>query len=193
MRSLVALLVIAVAAPALAQSPGPDDRSAWAQTDRGVRILGGSGSVIRFDQNTSASLSPRVGRFVADGLALSASVQLGYSRSFQETLGTISSTQLGVGPTVTYYVGRGSAAVRPFVEADLSLTYARTSSDLSSALGVSTGFDFALGGGLGAGIEVPIARNVALRGEAFYRTSDLTFDGDISFYGLSAGFSTFIY
>ncbi len=193
MRTIAALVLLTVAFPIAAQ-PAPDAPSTWAQTAKGVRILGGGGSIVRFQNNTSATLSPRVGRFVSDNLAVSASVTLGYSRSTSDVQGTFSNTQFGVGPTVTYYLGNTTgAAPRPFVEGDLTLSYTRFSSDLSSALGNDAMSDTSIGGGLSAGVELPIARNVALRGEAFYQTSDLTFDNDVSFYGVQVGFSTFLY
>ncbi|MGB3544377.1 outer membrane beta-barrel protein [Rubrivirga sp.] len=198
--SLLALLVVSL--PAFAQ-PAPDDRSEWDQTAKGVRLLGGGASITRFDENTSASLSPRIGVFVSDRLALSTSVQLGYSRSsfssaIREESLSFSTLSAGLGPMVTYYLTDSSAA-RPFVEADVSLSYARSRQEAGA---LATGFPTAVtvssnvsvGGGVAAGVELPIARNVALRGNAFYRTTDLTFDdGSLSFYGLSAGFSTFIY
>lgn len=193
MRTTAALLLLCFALPAAAQ-PTPDDPSTWAQTATGVRILGGSASLTRFSGNTSALLSPRIGRLLADNLALSARVTLGYSRSTTLLDGTSSSTQLGLGPTLTYYVGEPTGdAVRPFAEGNLSLSYSRFHSDLLDALGTEADAQWSIGGGLSAGVELPIARNVALRGEAFYNVSDLTFDGEVSFYGVGVGFSTFLY
>jgi len=189
MRLLLALLA-GLALPAAAQ-PAPGDRAAWDQTAKGVTILGGSASVVRVGSSTSAVLSPRVGRFVADGLALSTRLTLAYSRAVSERAGTSSSTQLGVGPMVTYVFGDGP--VRPFAEADLAVTYVRSTNDLRQALGDGPDSNLTIGGGLAAGVELPIARNVALRGQAFYRTSNLSFDSPFEFYGVSAGFSTFIY
>ncbi|MDT7856467.1 outer membrane beta-barrel protein [Rubrivirga sp. S365] len=203
-------LALCLAAPALAQTdarPAPDDPATWTQTARGVRLLGGSASISRQGDFTTASVAPRVGLFVADGLALGVDLQLSYLRSessfytvsgFQES--TFSSTVLGVGPSVTYYVGGGRPGIRPFVEADVSLAYQRssvTTEGISFApeigLGGGTNSNFNVGGGLGAGVSIPVARNVALRAQAFYRTFDFEFDDNSSTYGLSAGFTTFLY
>ena len=203
-RRLLPALVLLVAAPASAQTddrPAPDDPATWTQTAKGVRLLGGSASLSRQNDFTFASVAPRVGTFVADGLALGVDLQLSYGRSsftsaFEGDIldeATFSSVALGVGPSVTYYLGGGRPGVRPFVEADVALTYQRSSisggfeplNETESALNV--------GGGVGAGVSIPIARNVALRTQAFYRTFDFEFDDGSSTYGLSAGFTTFIY
>ena len=201
-RRLLPALALLVAAPVLAQTPdapAPDDPATWTQTARGVRLLGGSASLSRQSDFTFASVAPRIGTFVADGLALGVDLQLGYGRSsftlfdgVNSLEGSSSSTALGVGPSVTYYVGGGRPGVRPFVEADVSLAYRRSSSsgDLG---GNETRSDTNVGGGLGAGVSIPIARNVALRTQAFYRTFDFSFDEGSSTYGLSAGFTTFLY
>lgn len=193
-------LAALLAAPALAQdAPAPDDRSTWTQTAKGVRLLGGSASLTRQGNFTFANVAPRIGAFVADGLALGVDFQLGYGRStfttaFEGDIVTevsFSSTTLGVGPSAAYYLGGGRPGVRPFVEADVSLTYQRSRAE--GGFGVEERqSDFGVGGGLGAGVSVPVARNVALRAQAFYRTLDFEF-GDASVYGLSAGFTTFIY
>lgn len=185
MRLLALVLSLALAAPVLAQ-PAPDDPTTWDQTAQGVRLLGGSASLIRFSSTTSANASPRVGAFVVDGLALSAQLQLGYSRSGLDDE-TGSSTQLGIGPSVTYYFVRQGATPRPFVEGDLSMTYYRVDRETSDG-----DSDWTIGAGVAAGVAVPVARNVALRAQAFYRTLDFEFSDD-SYYGLSAGFTTFIY
>ena len=201
MRLPALALALALAAPSLAQTadrPAPDDPATWTQTARGVRLLGGAAQLSRSGDFTSVFVSPRLGAFVADGLALGVDLDLGYARSSSSVFDgtalqevTSSSTSVGVGPSATYYVGGGRAGVRPFVEADLSLSYRRSrfespfgDSESDSGLGV--------GGGLGAGVSVPVARNVALRAQGFYRTFDFDFE-DPGTYGLSAGFTTFIY
>ena len=50
---LAATAMLAIPGLAAAQ-PTPDDPSTWAQTAKGVRILGGSASLTRFGGNTSA-------------------------------------------------------------------------------------------------------------------------------------------
>ena len=202
LRPLTAALLLA-AAPALAQTdapPDPDDRSTWTQTAQGVRLLGGSAEISRQGNFTSAVVSPRVGAFVADGLALGVNLQLGYGRSSFSTFDgttvqevTSSSTVLGVGPSVTYYIGGGRPGVRPFIEADVGLTYQRSSFSGGFGSSADAESDTGVGGGLGAGVSIPVARNVALRTQAFYRAFDFSFDEGTSSFGLSAGFTTFIY
>ena len=201
MRLPALALALLLAAPALAQTtdrPAPDDPATWTQTAKGVRLLGGSASLSRQGDFTSALATPRVGAFVADGLALGVDLTLGYGRSTFTTAfegdilteASFSSTTLGVGPSVTYYLGGGRPGVRPFVEADVALSYQR--SRVTTGFGTDDSDDVGVGGGLGAGVSIPIARNVALRAQAFYRTFDFEFDDSAS-YGLSAGFTTFIY
>ena len=50
-----------------------------------------------------------------------------------------------------------------------------------------------VGGRLSAGVAVPLARNVAPRTRAFYRAFDFDVAEGSSTYGLSAGFTTFLY
>lgn len=192
MRSVLLASALLLGTPALAQTddrPAPDDPATWTQTARGVRLLGGSATIIRQSETTFASASPRIGVFVADGLALGVDLTLSHSRS--SSVG-FSTTSLGVGPSVTYYVGGGRPGVRPFVEADVSVGYQRSSVD-GNVIGSASESDVTVGGGLGAGVSVPLARNVALRAQAFYRTFDVSVDEGSSVYGLSAGFTTFLY
>lgn len=195
----IVLLVLVLSAPALAQ-PSPDDRSTWDQTARGVTLLGGSASVTRAESNTSVFLMPRFGVFVVDGLAVGTSVRLsgGWSSTEVGDEGALTGRSLavGLGPSVAYYLGDGP--VRPYVQGDLSAVYSRSSSEGDLGEGgvflpdVSRSSSFwTVGGELQAGLSVPVARNVALRGQAFVQTLDLTRRG--AYYGLSAGFTTFLY
>ena len=173
---LLALSLLLAAPPALAQ-PSPDDPSTWAQTERGVRLLGGSASIVGFDGTAQLSASPRVGLFVADGLALSADLQA------TARLGDGTTYLVGVGPTVTYYFGPTTGPrARPFVEAGGSLYYA----DFSGGSDVTAGLSGS------AGLSFPLARNVAVRTQAFVALPDVE-NTDFVFYGVSAGFATFIF
>ena len=190
MRIAAVVLAFTLSVPVLAQ-PAPDDPSTWDQTARGVRLLGGSAGLTRSSSSTTATAAPYVGVFVTDGLALAAQVELSYSRSeFTRDLReeTISSYRIGIGPGVQYYFGGQGASLRPFVEADLLATY----SGLTSALVEIETADWSVSGGGAAGVSVPIARNVAVQAQAFYRAYELTGNAS-SYYGLSVGFSTFIY
>jgi hypothetical protein len=167
---------------------------------RGTSLLGGSASLVRSDRTTTAFLAPRVGRFVADGLALSLDLGVTHSRSTFTTLEadgfdlveverTFRSTGLGLGPTVAYYLGSPEASVYPFAEAGLSLDY-RFSSGFEGADDDS----FGVGGEVAAGVMVPVARNVGLRAQVFYQAYDVGGDSDFGdLYGLSAGFTSFLY
>ena len=190
MRFSAVVLFLTLAAPVPGQ-PAPDDRSTWDQTAQGIWLLGGGAGLTRSSSSTTATAAPYVGLFVADGLALAAQVELSYSRTkFTSDLReeSISSTRVGIGPGVQYYFGGQGASLRPFAEADLLATYSRLTSDF---LDVETA-EWSVSGGAAAGVSVPIARNVAVQAQAFYRAYDLT-GNTSSYYGLSAGFSTFIY
>lgn len=90
--------------------------AAFAQTEKGSLLLGGNVGMNFSSQpnnkHFSASVSPRVGVFVVNRLALGATVPMGYTSS-----GINSSRyfNIGIGPFVRYYMGAGKAV--PFLEA----------------------------------------------------------------------------
>jgi hypothetical protein len=81
--------------------------TALAQTEKGTKLVGGTGS-IGFHDPFSISLSPDVGIFLADNIALGASVQLSYSSGDHFT-----NSSLGLYPFFRYYFG-GSETNKAF-------------------------------------------------------------------------------
>lgn len=199
MRSVLALLFFGVPL-ASAQT---DAEVPIYPIESGTRLLGGGASLIRLDGGFAANLSPRVGRFVGDGLALSTSASVTYQRSTFTTVGigpggelveqdaTQRSVSLGLGPEVTYYVGGAARAAYPFVSANAQLQYYDSEATGFSEFALSR---FDLSAQLSGGVMLPVARNVGLQAEAFYQANGLTRDVERSdYYGLSVGFTTFIY
>lgn len=76
--------------------------SAWAQTEQGSKLLGGSGSLYFTGDYFSAYLSPNIGFFVADNFVLGGSVPLYY---YGDENG--SGKQIGLTPFARYYFGGG--------------------------------------------------------------------------------------
>lgn len=204
MRLLVALAAVLLVPAAHAQAPAPADPTY--PVARGTRLLGGSAGVTRSDDATSAFLAPQVGVFVVDGLALSLDLNVSHFRSTSPAVEfdgfivrdeeTVRSTSIGAGPGVAYYFRGPGAPVYPFVSGDVAIAY-RTS---SFSIGDFNDDSVELQGGVAAGVMVPVARNVGLQAQAFYQAFDFgrgsEFEGVSSFrdvYGLSVGFTTFIY
>ena len=201
------LLLAAAAAPALAQSPADstalaDDRATWAPTAQGVRLLGGYAAAGGFNNGFSASLEPRVGRFVRDGLAVSAQVGVSGSRSSFTSVDLVDgvpreseqrtrSVGVSFGPAVTQYFGGAGAAVYPFVGAAV---YGDWSRSWSGVVGqpLNSGAYWGLSGSARAGVMVPVARNVSIEAQVYGSVYDLDprLDGNV---GFSAGISTFLY
>jgi hypothetical protein len=149
--------------------------------DPGVYILDGSVSFrsqggdlysADGDRQTTISLQPAGLYVLAPKTAVGG--QLRVSRSSQDTGST---TTLGLGPSVTYYLGEPDAEVFPFVAANLLLLRSSRSVDLGS---VDIGFgdpvelgeeDITLTGlavDIQAGFTYMLARNVGLTTAAFF-------------------------
>src|SRR5687767_3997835 len=76
----------------------------YAQTGKGSMLLGGNGG-LRFDSENSqnifnAYLSPRIGFFVIDKLALGISLPLSISTSDD-----FENSSIGISPFIRYYIG----------------------------------------------------------------------------------------
>jgi hypothetical protein len=98
--------------------------AAFAQTEKGSLLLGGNAGMNFSSQpnnkHFSASVSPRVGVFVANRLALGATVPVNYSSS---EINSFRYFNIGIGPFVRYYMGAGKAV--PFLEARGGLNFSR--------------------------------------------------------------------
>lgn len=83
--------------------------AAQAQTTQGTRVLGLSGGNFNFqkdgkDSGFSGMLTPTVGVFVADNLAVGASLPFGYSRYKSSDLFRRRELSLGLLPWLRYYI-----------------------------------------------------------------------------------------
>ena len=165
-----------------------------AQTEKGKTLvalssalgIGGSGNGFAFSSNktksdnynsdpikiTSFNLSPRVGYFVANNLALGAELFYSYSKQddflfegdilFEE----VKSNSIGAGPFARYYIK--AKKLTPFIEA--GVVFGRAKSSISDFSENEFGL-FNFGGG--AGIAMPLGKKVsfdALLGYTHFET-----------------------
>lgn len=150
---------------------------AYSQIHKGIWIVSGNSSFQVSsttpeggDASTTVTLSPSIGYFVANNLAIGASVSL------QSTEGT---TVYSILPTASYYFETQSQ-IKPFV--DLGLGYANISADGDNFGGLALG--------AGAGIVYLFNQNVGLNVGLQYLRND--FDvGVINTFGGMMGFSIF--
>lgn len=209
LTSLVLLLTVFATAPVGAQptadartAEARDDRAEWAPTARGVRLLGGYASASGLTgRYRNASIEPQVGRFVADGLAVS--LRLGASAGWAsfdiETTGGVTTERevrsasygLTFGPSVTKYFGQAGAAVYPFVGAGAFGYVSRSRQTTDGRRGDATVYS-SLAGSARVGLMVPVARNVSIEAQIGGSLYDLSprVRGDV---GFSAGIATFLY
>jgi hypothetical protein len=168
--------------------------------DRGVWQIGGSASFSSSggdsgERTTALSLAPRLGFFVFPGLALGAMLPLHY---VSESLGH--STGYGVGPELTYYFGRGSRRLYPYVGVSALLQWTTQKysypDDPTTRTSTFRGQVYEAN----AGAAALLARNVAVTGEAFYedRHDRYSSTGSTSrvardSYGVRFGVTVFVY
>lgn len=137
---------------------------AHAQTEKGTLLLGGSAGM-SFDSREGPNyfnvfVSPRIGIFVANRLALGAGVPF----SFTST-GDFESSSIGIGPFMRYYFGNGK--VSPFLEARGSLN--RFSSQYREINGgMATNTSTTRSGGLGVGLAYFITPAISLESMLSY-------------------------
>ena len=96
---------------------------AYAQTEKGNILLGGNAGMSFYSEQNenvfNASLSPRIGFFVANRFAVGASLPLGLNTSKN-----YESWNIGIGPFARYYFGSGK--IMPLIEAEVSLNRFRS-------------------------------------------------------------------
>lgn len=179
------------------------DRATWAPTARGVRLLGGYAAADVFQSSfQSVGIEPQVGRFIADGLAVSLRLGVNASRSsltnVDEIGGVVTeqefrSTGYGVafGPSVTKYFGSTGSALYPFVGAS-AFGYASRSTSGPVGQPRTTDSYSRLAGSARVGVMVPVARNVSIEAQLVGSVFDLSprVRGGV---GFSAGIATFLY
>ncbi len=215
---LALLVAVLAAAPAGAQSadaPAADaraagaraaraaDRAAWAPTARGVRLLGGYASASGLaDRYRAASVEPQIGRFVADGLAVSLRAGVSAGRGTftdTETVDGVTTEREGravsygvtLGPSVTKYFGQAGAAVYPFVGAGAFGVVSRSTQTRAGQPDDESTYR-SLAGSARAGLMVPVARNVSIEAQVIGSVYDLSTRARGTV-GFSAGIATFLY
>lgn len=198
--SLVMSAVSAVvlgASAAVAQQPSPIGHGSW--------LVGGSAGLSRDHANggstrTTASLAPVGLYFVAPGLALGGTLNVGYATGVAQG-GDSHETVLGVAPTIRYFFGDLADKVFPYLNASVGpawdrLTIGGGSSDITTRSIDLTG---------SAGLMDMIVPHVGLSAELYYtarhRSSDreaqsggtVTVTADNQSYGLRFGINAFVY
>lgn len=190
MRRLVTLFILALAAPAAAQTAGgPTDRGSW--------VLGGSASLSRTESDgrsaTGISLAPSVLRFIANRLAVGGEVGLNYT----DTDGG-NSQSWRVGPAARLYFGESSAKVLKYLGAAVLFGGMNTSLDEP----LSTEADASLWSIEGvAGLTFMLSRQVGISGEFFVDRRESTtstsispdIESKVTSYGLRFGLAAFIF
>ena len=183
----------------------------FAQTGKG-KILIGTGSNLSFTSSSSKwksdsrsgdngtsnafGLSPTVGYFLTDALAIGVGLQLGY-RSFKNKSGKTHSFSYGLGPFARYYFG--SEKLKPYAGCSLGLggySDKSTASDTPPKSNYKT-FNFVLGAGLAYFLNDKVSVDLGInynymtgknRLNNFYNYR--THDGTLN---IGAGFNIFIW
>ena len=198
MKPLFTVFVLAVLlAPAAFGQEYPVDRGSW--------LVGGSASLVsqevlqggvpgeETERATLVTLRPSAQYFVIPGLAVGADLTLAYSAQDD-----FSTTTLGAGPSLGYYVGGPDRRAVPFVATRLSVQRSSVRVDTDLPFGFDLDrtqtrlvFDVS-GGGL-----VMLARNVGVTGELFYSVTDNDLDDDdrpaTDAFGLRFGIAAFVF
>jgi len=172
LTSLALLLCFLTSAPTYAQDNPTDAGVYGLDGSISFRSQGGDLYAAEGDRQTTFSLQPTGFYFIQPNVAVGG--QLRISRSSQDNA---TSTTLGLGPSVTYYLGEPDADVLPFVGANLLLLRQRATVDLGP---VDVGFgdpidlgeeEITLTGAafdLNAGFTYMLARNVGVTTAAFF-------------------------
>ena len=148
--------------------------------DRGSWIVGGSTGLISNSDDdderaTSVFLNPSAQFFVLPGLAAGGTISLNYTSQDD-----FSVTNIGVGPALSYYFGRGTRNVHPFIST--SLTYSRlrfngADSRFRDLENTRTSVTFDVAGG----VVLMVAKNVGVSGEVFYQEESINLDSGNEF------------
>ena len=172
LTSLALLLCLLTSAPTYAQDNPTDAGVYGLDGSASFRSQGGDLYGADDDRQTTLSLQPTGFYFIQPNVAVGG--QLRISRSSQDNA---TSTTLGLGPSVTYYLGEPDADVLPFVGANLLLLRQRATVDLGT---IDIGFgepvdlgeeEITLTGAafdLNAGFTYMLARNVGVTTAAFF-------------------------
>ncbi len=160
-------------------------------TDKGSIAVGGSASFSSnkapggSDRTTVLDLRPSLQYFLAPGVALGGQLTLGRASSDNTT-----STTIGIGPLVSYYFGRISTSVVPFVSAEFSVAQNSFDSSIGGEDITSTGIMGA------AGLLLLLSNSVGVNAQLYYRHLNLSndiADVDGNSYGLAFGIAAFVF
>jgi hypothetical protein len=164
----------------------------YSPVHRGSIQLGGTAQFGHFrdignDFNSTAlEIAPRLGYFVARGLALSANLQ------FRHTASEIATgTDWGVGPGLTYYVPGVSPRVYPFVSGRTLFTWGH----FWDESGVTLDRHHSTSWLVSTGALVLLAEHVGLTAELYYQHDRFTVEpatNSSDSYGLQWGFAIFV-
>ena len=146
------------------------------QTEKGNVLLGGDTKLDITSQkmdvtdnairkSTFIELSPQIGFFVADGLAMGVELPISYSSN---RLGNSKSsyTILAVSPFLRYYFGKSN--IKPYLHGGAGIGMLKFKSDLLSLFnGSETMFNYDIGGGLGIFLNDKVSLDIGVETGTF--------------------------
>ena len=146
------------------------------QTEKGNVLLGGE-NILDFtsrkdddnDKRTYADLSPQIGFFVVDGLAVGVELPMSYSSRKSEDGSSNTSTSLAVSPFLRYYFG--TSHIKPYLHGEAGFGSGKTKITWSPGLGgtpppvdlASRMFLYEIGGGLGIFLNDKVSLDFGVR------------------------------
>jgi hypothetical protein len=137
----------------------------FAQTGQGGILLGGTASFDVPDNITSIDVSPELGFFVIDNLALGGAISIGTAKA-----GDVSSSSFGIAPFARYYFG--ASTTKFFAHAQVGYITSKTE---------IFGDDFTVKGSqisIGPGVAIFLNDHVAIEGILAYNKLGGDFDTD---------------
>lgn len=153
--------------------------AANAQTDKGDWLVGGNIGFRTNKNSNEFNLSPNAGYFFAKNFAAGANLQMVF-----EKVGTIRSSDIGLGPFARYYFG--SSNFRPF--ATTHINYLISSTKVNGIKTSTNGMNWLLGMGAAAFIN----QNVAFETIAGYNYTKFSGASSNTGFSLNFGFQVYI-
>lgn len=134
--------------------------AAFAQTNKGDWMVGGSMTVNTTKNNSDFTLVPSAGYFFVNNFVGGAQATLSFGKT-----GDTRSSAIGIGPFARYYFGFNNSQFKPLLHADFNVISDRDKTNGVTTTNTITSFF------LGAGAAYFINNNVALEGVAGYNSS----------------------
>jgi opacity protein-like surface antigen len=150
---------------------------ALAQVQKGNAMVGGSAGFQNGDNATTVSLSPKIGYFVIDRLAIGASLAVEFDK-----VGSDKSTSFGLGPFARYYITDGTP-LKVFGEA--AFGFSRTKFSGFDDTFKSNNF------GLGIGASYFLSDDVAVDAVFGYNSFQVEDSDRSNIFGLTIGVQAF--